>query len=260
MPAGGGTTQTAVNRSAGARSQVAELVTAAAALATLLVLAPLIAPLPQAALGAVVIAYSLPLIRPAEFATIRRVRRIEFRWALLACVGVVALGTLQGIMIAVLVSMLSLLHQTNNPLVYAVGRKRGTNVFRPLSDEHPDDESMPGLLLLRVEGRVYFGNAQRVGEKMRRLIENAAPKVVVLDCSALTDLEYTALTMLTDADERLRRDGVTLWLAALNPDVRHVVAHAPLGEVLGRERMLVNVESAMERYQQWECRATRNPE
>jgi len=193
---------------------------------------------------------SLPLIRPAEFATIRRVRRIEFRWALIAFVGVVVLGTLQGIVVVVIVSMLSLLHQTNNPPVYAVGRKRGTNVFRPLSDEHPDDERCPGLLMLRVEGRVYFGNAQRVGEKMRRLIEDATPKVVVIDCSALTDLEYTALTMLTDADERLRRDGVTLWLAALNPDVRHVVEHAPLGEVLGRERMLFNVESAMERYQQ----------
>src|SRR5262249_35710998 len=162
----------------------------------------LLAPLPQAALGAVVIVYSLSLIRPAEFATIRRVRRIEFRWALLACVGVVTLGTLQGIVVAVLVSMLSLLHHTNNPPVYAVGRKRETNVFRPLSDAHPDDEQWPGLLMLRVEGRVYFGNAQRVGEKMRRLIEDATPQVVVLDCSALTDLEYTALMMLTDADQR----------------------------------------------------------
>jgi high affinity sulfate transporter 1 len=248
MPAGGGTTQTAVNRSAGARSQVAELVTAAAALATLLVLAPLLAPLPQAALGAVVIAYSLPLIRPSEFRTIRRVRRIEFRWALIACAGVVVLGTLQGIVVAVLVSMLSLLHQTNNPPVYAVGRKRGTDVFRPVSEAHPDDETFPGLLLLRVEGRMYFGNAQRIGEKMAPLIAHAQPSVVVLDCSALTDLEYTALTILTVAEERARRDGITLWLAALNPDVRHVVEQAPLGQTLGRDRMLFNVAAAVEQY------------
>ena len=81
MPAGGGTTQTAVNRKAGARTQVAELVTAAAAVATLLLLAPVIALMPQAALAAVVVAYSLDLIKPAEFGEIRRVRRIEFRWA-----------------------------------------------------------------------------------------------------------------------------------------------------------------------------------
>jgi SulP family sulfate permease len=250
MPAGGGTTQTAVNRSAGAQSQVAELVTAVVALATLIFLAPLIAPLPQAALAAVVVAYSIPLISPAEFGKIRRVRRIEFRWALVAFAGVVVLGTLRGIVAAVIVSMLSLLQQTNNPPVYAVGRKRGTNVFRPLSDEHPKDETFPGLLMLRVEGRVYFGNAERVGEKMRPLIEHAKPTVVVMDCSALVDLEYTALKMLTEAEERVRRDGITLWLAALNPDVRHMVEHSPLGQVLGHERMLFNLESAIEKYEQ----------
>src|SRR5262245_16431133 len=248
MPAGGGTTQTAVNRSAGAHSQIAALVTAAAALATMLVLAPLIAPLPQAALGAVVIAYSLPLISPAEFANICRVRRLEFYWALIAFAGVVVLGTLEGIVAAVIVSMLSLIHQTNNPPVYAVGRKPGTDVFRPFSDEHPDDETFPGLLLLRLEGRVYFGNAQRVGEKMAPLIAQAQPSVVVIDCSALTDLEYTALKMLTEAEERVRHDGITLWLAALNPEVRHVVEHAPLGQTLGRARMLFNLEAAVETY------------
>ena len=101
MPAGGGTSQTAVNRKAGARTQLASLVTAAVSLATLLVLAPLIGLMPQAALAAVVVAYSFDLIQPGEFAAIRRVRRIEFRWAVIAFVGVVLLGTLQGILVAV---------------------------------------------------------------------------------------------------------------------------------------------------------------
>src|SRR3954447_23335750 len=101
MPAGGGTTQTAVNRSAGARTQLAELVTAAVALATLLVLAPLIALMPQTVLAAVVVAYSVGLISPSEFSRIRRVRRIEFRWAVIALAGVVLLGTLKGILVAV---------------------------------------------------------------------------------------------------------------------------------------------------------------
>src|SRR5262249_41895131 len=82
MGAGGGTSQAAVNRSAGARSQMAELVTAVTALAAMVLLAPLIAPLPQAALAAVVVAYSIPLIKPADFRKIRQVRRVEFRWAL----------------------------------------------------------------------------------------------------------------------------------------------------------------------------------
>jgi high affinity sulfate transporter 1 len=250
MPAGGGTTQTAVNRRAGARTQLAELVTAAGAVATLLLLAPLIALLPQAALAAVVVAYSLDLIRPAEFYDIRRVRRTEFYWALVAFAGVVLLGTLKGILVAVIVSLVALVHQAYNPPVYALGRKRGTNVFRARSPEHPDDESWEGLLILRTEGRAFFANAQRIGDKMWPLVREARPAVVLVDCSALIDIEYTALKMLTEAEAKLRADGIALWLAALNPEVLAVVRHSKLGEALGRDRLFFNLQVAVEKYQQ----------
>ena len=96
MPAGGGTTQTAVNRHAGARSQFAEIVTAGVALATILFLAPLLALMPQATLAAVIIVYSIGLIKPMEFRAILEIRRTEFIWALTAFAGVVLLGTLKG--------------------------------------------------------------------------------------------------------------------------------------------------------------------
>jgi sulfate permease, SulP family len=249
MPSGGGTTQTAVNRKAGARTQVAELVTAAAAVATLLLLAPLIALMPQAALAAVVVAYSLDLIKPAEFAEVRRVRRIEFRWALIAFAGVVLLGTLQGILVAVIASLLALAQQAYNPPVYALGRKRGTQVFRAHSKEHPDDETWPRLLILRVEGRLFFANAQRVADKMRPLVEQAKPSVVLLDCSAVFDIEYTAVKMLIEAEERLRQEGIAVWLAALNPESLAVVQRSKLGETLGRERMFFNVQAAIDRFE-----------
>jgi sulfate permease, SulP family len=250
MPAGGGTTQTAVNRKAGARTQVAELVTAAVAVAALLLLAPVIALMPQAALAAVVVAYSLDLIKPAEFGEIRRVRRIEFRWALIAFAGVVLLGTLKGIVVAVIASLLALAQQAYNPPVYVMGRKRGAQVFRALSSEHPDDETWPGLLILRAEGRLFFANAQRVADKMRPMVEQAKPSVVLLDCSAITDIEYTAVKMLTEAEERLRNNGVAVWLAALNPEALAVVQRSKLGPTLGRERMFFNVQAAVERYEQ----------
>jgi sulfate permease, SulP family len=249
MPAGGGTSQTAVNRLAGAKSQVAELVTAACALATLLLLAPLIAMMPKAALAVVVIVYSIGLIAPSEFADIRRVRTAEFRWALVAFAGVLLLGTLQGIVVAVVLSLLSLASQAYNPSVYPLGRKPGTTIYRPLSDEHPDDETWPGLLIVRVEGRVFFANAQRVGDLVWPLLDEHAPRVVLLDFSAVTDLEYTALKMLTEAEERLRKEGRELWLAALNPGVSAVVEHSKLGAALGRQRMLPNLDAAIERFQ-----------
>jgi SulP family sulfate permease len=249
MPAGGGTTQTAVNRSAGAHTQMAELVTAAGALATLLLLAPLISMMPNATLAAVVVVYSVGLIKLGEFRAISRVRRTEFYWAVVAFAGVALLGTLRGILVAVITSVLALAQQAYSPPVYAVGRKRNTDVFRPLLPEHPDVETWPGLLIVRVEGRVFFANAQRIGDRIWPLVEQAKPAVLVIDCSAIFDIEYTALKMLTEADERLQRDGTTLWLAALNPNVFAAMSRSKLGEKLGRERMFFNLQAAVERYQ-----------
>ncbi|MGC1519074.1 MAG: SulP family inorganic anion transporter, partial [Azonexus sp.] len=156
MPAGGGTSQTAVVRSVGGRSQKASLVTAAAAVGTMLFLAPLLGLLPQAVLASVVIVYSVGLIQPAEFVAIRRVRIMEFRWALAAFAGVLVFGTLKGIVVAIILSMIGLASQAAHPKVHVIGRKRGADVLRPLSPEHPDDETFDGLLILRPEGRLFF--------------------------------------------------------------------------------------------------------
>jgi high affinity sulfate transporter 1 len=249
MPAGGGASQTAVNRRAGARTQAAGLVAAAMSLATLLLLAPVIAYMPQATLAAVVVAYSIELFQPAEFRAIRRVRRLEFRWALVAFAGVVLVGTLRGILLAVVVSLLALAQQTYKPPAYELARKRGTNVFRRRSAEHPDDETFPGLLMVRAEGRIFFANAQQVGEQLWPLVDQARPRVVAFDCGALTDLEYTALKLFDEAEQRLRREGVTLRLVALNPEVLAMLERAPLGQRLGRERLIFNLEMAVAKYQ-----------
>jgi high affinity sulfate transporter 1 len=248
MPAGGGTTQTAVNRLAGARTQLAELVTAATALATMLLLAPLIGMMPQATLAAVVIVYSIGLIKPEEFSAILRIRRTEFIWALTAFAGVVLVGTLKGIVVAIVVSLVALAYQAADPPVYVLGRKPGTNVFRPRSQEHPEDETFPGLLLLRLEGRVFFANAGQIGHKIQPLIDAAKPKVVVLDLRAVTDLEYTALKMLSEAEKRQREHGISVWLVGMNPEVLAVVQRSPLGETLGHEAMYFNLETAVAKY------------
>jgi SulP family sulfate permease len=245
MPAGGGTSQTAVNRRAGARTQLAEMVTAIVALATILLLAPLLALMPQATLAAIVIVYSIGLIQPTEFRAILNIRRTEFTWALAAVAGVVLLGTLKGIIVAIVVSLVALASQVANPPVYVLGRKPGTNVFRPRSKEHPEDEMFPGLLLLRLEGRVFFANAEIIGQKIRLLVNEAQPKVVVLDLSAVFDLEYSALKALSEGEKRQRDLGVATWLVGLNPGVLQMVQRSPLGIALGREKLQFSLELAV---------------
>jgi MFS superfamily sulfate permease-like transporter len=250
MPAGGGTSQTAVVRAVGGRTQKTSLVTAAAALATMLFLAPLLGLLPQAVLAAVVIVYSVGLIQPAEFYAIRKVRTMEFRWALAAFIGVLVFGTLKGIVVAIIVSMISLASQAAHPNVYVIGRKRGEDILRPLTPAHPDDETFDGLLIVRPEGRLFFANAQQVADQIRALRIEHKPRVLALDMSRVFDIEYSALQMIIEGDRRATAEGSTLWLADLNPSVRHCVESSGLIERLGKERLFPNARAVIRHYQE----------
>jgi MFS superfamily sulfate permease-like transporter len=103
---------------------------------------------------------------------------------------------------------------------------------------------------LRPEGRIFFANAQRVAEKIRPLVRESGAKIVVLDLSRVFDVEYTALKMMIEADERLAASGTTLWLAGLNPGVLAAVRRSPLGERLGETRMFYNLEHVVMKYQE----------
>jgi sulfate permease, SulP family len=249
MPAGGGTSQTAVVRAAGGRSQKASLVTVGASAATMLLLAPLLGLMPNATLAAVVIVYSVGLIQPAEFLAIRKVRTMEFRWAIVAGLGVLIFGTLQGIVVAIILSLIGLSSQTAQPRVSVIGRKRGADVLRPISPEHPDDETFDGLLIVRPEGRLFFANAQYVAGQIGSLVTQHKPRVLALDLSRVPDIEYSALQALMEGEARATERGAVVWLVGLNPGVLEVVQKSGLAERLGTDRMLFNARVAIEHYQ-----------
>ena len=248
MPAGGGTSQTALVRAAGGRTQKTSLVTAGMAVATMLLLAPMLSLLPHATLAAVVIVYSVGLIQPSEFLAIRTVRTMEFRWAVIACLGVMLLGTLKGIVLAIIVSVISLASQAANPHIHVIGRKRGTDVLRPLSPEHPDDETFPGLLIVRPEGRIFFLNAQHISQKIQDLTKKHTPRVLLLDMSSVPDLEYSALQMFIEGERQFAEHGIRVWLCGLSETVLEVVRNSSLANQLGRDRMLFNAQRAIEQY------------
>jgi SulP family sulfate permease len=250
LPAGGGTSQTAVNSTAGARTQISALVNVATVVAVMLFLSPLISLLPQATLASVVVVTTLPLLRLRPFRAILRVRRTEFCWALVACAGVVLLGTLQGILVAIAISVLTIMYQANHPPLYAVGRKPGTTLFRPLTGEHPGDETIPGLLIVRTEGRMNFASAPRVSERLWSLIREAKPQVLILECSAIPDFEYTALQMLENFEKKLREAGIALWLSTLNPEALKVMRSSGLAQSLGKQQMFYNLRDAVAKYEE----------
>jgi anti-anti-sigma factor len=174
---------------------------------------------------------------------------MEFRWAVVACLGVLVFGTLKGILVAIIVSTIGLASQAARPHVYVIGRKRGADVLRPLTPEHPDDETFEGLLILRPEGRLFFANAQSVADQVNELVARYKPRVVALDMSRVPDLEYSALRMLMEGDRRATERGAVFWLVALNPGVLEVVRNAGFDQQLGPERLLFNARAAIERYE-----------
>jgi len=249
IPVGGGTSQTAVNCRAGAKTQVSELATVGVTVLACLFLAPLIGLMPQATLAAVVIATAVGLLNPKELVVIRHIRHMEFWWGVSAALGVVFLGTLHGILVAVIISLAALVFETNRAPVYSLVRKPGTNVFRPRSAEHPEDEAIPGLLIMRTQGTMYFANAQRVGDQIWTLFRETKPRVVVFDCTGIPDFEYTALRMLITGEEKLKAAGAELWMAGLTPVALRMVRRSVLGDRLGRDRMCFDVPQAVARFQ-----------
>ncbi|MFV1858583.1 MAG: SulP family inorganic anion transporter [Anaerolineales bacterium] len=248
MPAGGGTSQTAVNEDSGARSQIATLATAGVVLLTLLFLAPMVSLMPEATLGALVLVAAIGLMDIAEFRTLRRLPGDEFWWAVIAFAGVAFIGTLEGIVIAIIVTLVDLIRHASDPPIYEVGRKPGTSVYRSLAD-HPSDETIDGMLILRSEGLIFFGNASALRQKIRAIAERERPTTLVLELSAVPAIEYSGLKELTGLEEELRESGISLWLTTLNSTVFELIEQAPLGTTMGHERMFFNLASAVEHFE-----------
>jgi sulfate permease, SulP family len=181
----------------------------------LTVLAPLLADLAQAILGAIVLVAAIGLVDLAPLRRIRTIRQRDFWLGLVALLGVLAVGVLRGVLEAVLISLLVLLHELNHPRIVA-------------------GERAPGLLVIHPEGRLFFANARRVCDRIAAIAvgQRPPPRVVLLDLSAVNDLEVTALDRLADLAEDLHGRGMALWVAA--PSQRPLEMLRRAAELLGR--------------------------
>lgn len=215
-PSGGGLSQTAVNHGSGARSQMAGLVTAGVVALTLLVLAPAFSDLPLAVLGGIVLVVALGLAELSDLRELRSMRLRAFRLAVVAAVGVVLFGVLNGILLAVVISLLVLLYQLNHPPIVTLGRDPASGTYRPLDGDRALT-SVPGLRIVRLESQLYFANARRVMARLRDLVVTADPpaEVLLLDASAVTDVDVTAVEAFEQLHDDLAAAGIELWVANL---------------------------------------------
>ena len=134
-------------------------------------------------------------------------------------------------------------------MVHVIGRKRGADVLRPISAEHPDDETFEGLLIVRPEGRLFFANVQNVADQVRALTLEHQPRVLALDLSRVPDIEYSALQMLMESEKRAteQRRRSLAGGSQSRPCSRSFAA--PASTSSSGERLIFNARMVIERYQ-----------
>lgn len=252
FPAALSASRTAVNDQMGAKTQWVGLFAAALTIIFLLFFTPLLAPLPTVALGAIIIVASLGLVDIPAFRFLQKVNRTEFFLALFTSFGVLVVGILWGIFVAVVLSMINVLYHISRPhdaLLDDVDASGGT-VYRGVSDKETS-LTEPGLIVYRFDAPLVFANAAFFTERLEELVANAGEglKCVVLDAEAISDFDSTAAEALETLDADLERQGIQLWIARANAPLRELLERTGLRTRIGEENIYPSVRAAVTAYQ-----------
>jgi len=237
--------RTAVAESVGSRSQVAGVSAALLMIAVLLFFTRPLQNVPNAALAAVVISAVLRLIEVPALRRSWRVRRSEFLVALATTAGAVAFGLLQGILIAVAVSILDFVRRATLPHDAVIGRIEGRQGLFDVA-RYPDARTERGLVVYRFDASLFYANAERFLERALRLVDGTPDvKWFVLDASVISDVDVTAARTLVELDDELDQRGVELVLVDLLADVQDLLSRAGLLDRLGPGLVFDTAEDAI---------------
>ena len=251
FPAALSASRTAVNDQMGGKSQWVGLFAAALTIIFLLFLTPLLAPLPTVALGAIIIVASIGLIDIPAFRYLRQVRRTEFLLAIVTALGVLTVGVLQGILVAVVLSLVNVIYHISRPhdaLLDEVDATGGT-LYRGITDKETV-LTEAGLIVYRFDAPLVFANAAFFTERLEELITSAGAglKCVVLDAEAISDFDSTAAEALETLDADLERRKVELWIARANGPLRDLLQVTGLTTKIGEANIHPSVRAAVIAY------------
>ncbi len=245
-PVAGSFSRTAVNAASGARTPVAGLLTAAVIGVTLVAAAPLFRSLPKAVLASVVFMAATSLVDVAGARRLWRVQRSDFYLLALSFTATLALGIERGILVAVAASLLVVLSQTARPHTAVLGRVPGTTSFRNV-DRSPGAITFPGVIVVRIDAPLYFANADFLAETLRK-IERAHPdplRVLILDCSSVTDLDSSADAVLGELADDYAARGVEFFLANVKGIILDVMRRSGFYARLGAGRFFFSTHEAV---------------
>jgi SulP family sulfate permease len=249
-PVAGGLSQSSVNDKAGARTPLALVFASAAIGLCLMFLTGMLANLPSVVLAAIVLVAVKGLIDIGEMRRVWRVSRFEFGISMVAFAAVLLLGILDGVMVAVVVSLLLLIRRTAHPHVAFLGRIPGTRSFSD-RERNPDNEAVPGALVVRVEAALLYFNVEHVREAIWQGIRSSTgpPKLVVLDLSSSPAVDLAGARMLLTLQEGVQGLGSTLRLVGALATVRDILRLEGLEERVGHIDRRVSVADVVDEFQ-----------
>ena len=251
FPAALSASRTAVSDQMGGKTQWVGLIAAALTIIFLLFFTPLLAPLPTVALGAIIIVASIGLIDIPAFRFLRQVRVFEFWLAIVTLWGVLVVGIIAGILVAVILSLVNVIYHISRPhdaLLDALDVSGGT-VYRGVTDK-ATALTEPGLIVYRFDAPLVFANAAFFTERLEELVANAGPGLncVILDAEAISDFDSTAAEALENLDAELERLGVDLWIARANGPLRDLLQATGLTARIGQDHIYPSVRAAVSAY------------
>ena len=236
--------RTAVADQSGARTQLTGLVGAGLVALLLLVFNGLLADLPQTALAAVVIVAALSLADLPALARFARLRRSSLVLSLVASAGVIFLGVLQGIVVAIVLAILLFFRRNWWPHGTVLAEVPELGGWHAVS-VHPEGRQVDGIVVFRWEAPLFFANAGQFRDQVRALVRDSSPAYVVLQCEAVTDIDVTAAEVLKDLDEELNAKGVHLAFVELRDRLADLIVRYDLDATLQAEHFYASVEEAV---------------
>ncbi len=249
-PVSGGLSRSAVNAQAGARTPLAAMVTAILMAFTVMYLTPLVQHLPHAALAAIILVSAVGLIDAEEVRYLFRVKKTEGLLLVLTFLATLIVGVTSGLLLGIVASILLFISLNTRPNAAVLGRLPGTNIFRNV-DNFPEAETVPSLLVLRIDASLYFANTEFLKHKIRDVLRQGEGglKAIILDASSVNDLDSSATTALHQIARNLQERRIEFFMAGVKGPVREVMIRSGLYNLLGGDHFFFTIDAAVKRYQ-----------
>jgi len=245
----GSLSKTSASVEAGGKSQMVSIIAAVIILITIVALTPLFYALPEATLGAIVIHAVWHLINPKKLTRYRKFTQLDFWTAVIAMVGVLTLGILQGLLLAAFIGIFALLIGTKTRSTSILGKVPGEKIYLGL-ENYPEGETYPGLLILRFDGSLYFANAPDAANELRTAVEmsDPSPKIVLIDGESINGIDATAIIQMEELVDELKRSGIGLKFARVRSNVMEIVERTGFMETVGSHNFYISNQDAVDAY------------